>query len=68
MAVAPLGSDPDAAFARLADVSTRLIAAHPAAASISAGMSGDLAAAIRHGSTHVRVGSALLGPRSPVFG
>jgi uncharacterized pyridoxal phosphate-containing UPF0001 family protein len=31
-------------------------------------MSGDLEAAIRNGSTHVRVGTALLGRRPPVFG
>jgi pyridoxal phosphate enzyme (YggS family) len=68
MAVPPLGSDPDAAFARLAEVSQVMCAEHPGADAISAGMSDDLEAAIRHGSTHVRVGSALLGRRSPVFG
>jgi uncharacterized pyridoxal phosphate-containing UPF0001 family protein len=31
-------------------------------------MSGDLEAAIRHGATHVRIGTALLGHRSPTFG
>ncbi|MFN2563050.1 MAG: YggS family pyridoxal phosphate-dependent enzyme [Jatrophihabitans sp.] len=68
MAVPPLGADPDSAFARLADVSHALRAAHPKADAISAGMSEDLEAAVRHGSTHVRVGSALLGRRSPVVG
>ena len=29
-------------------------------------MSGDLEAAIQHGATHVRVGSAVLGPRPTV--
>jgi uncharacterized pyridoxal phosphate-containing UPF0001 family protein len=29
-------------------------------------MSGDLAAAIRHGATHVRLGTALLGGRTPM--
>jgi uncharacterized pyridoxal phosphate-containing UPF0001 family protein len=34
---------------------------------ISAGMSGDLEAAVRNGATHVRIGTALLGHRaSPV--
>jgi uncharacterized pyridoxal phosphate-containing UPF0001 family protein len=33
---------------------------------LSAGMSGDLEAAITHGATHVRVGSAVLGPRPAV--
>ena len=68
MAVAPLGADPDAAFADLNVASQRLRATHPTATAISAGMSEDLEAAVRHGSTHVRVGTALLGRRSPVFG
>jgi uncharacterized pyridoxal phosphate-containing UPF0001 family protein len=37
--------------------------AHPGATMISAGMSGDLEAAISAGATHVRVGTALLGGR-----
>jgi pyridoxal phosphate enzyme (YggS family) len=68
MAVAPMGADPDAAFAELAVTAARLRAHHPQASAISAGMSADLEAAVAHGSTHVRVGSALLGRRSPVFG
>lgn len=63
MAVAPLGEDPDAAFARLAGIRAAFLADHPAATELSAGMSGDLEAAIRHGATRVRVGSAVLGPR-----
>jgi PLP dependent protein len=68
MAVPPMGSDADVEFARLAELSARLREAHPRADRLSAGMSDDLEAAIRHGSTHVRVGTALLGRRSPVFG
>jgi pyridoxal phosphate enzyme (YggS family) len=68
MAVAPMDADPDSAFADLAAASERLRRSHPGAAAISAGMSGDLDAAIRHGATHVRVGTALLGRRSPGFG
>jgi PLP dependent protein len=68
MAVAPMGADPRAAFADLAMVSARLRSAHPEAVAISAGMSADLEDAITHGSTHVRVGSALLGRRSQIFG
>lgn len=64
MAVAPLGGDPDTAFAALAAVSQRLRADHPAADWISAGMSGDLEAAVRHGATHLRVGTAILGTRA----
>jgi uncharacterized pyridoxal phosphate-containing UPF0001 family protein len=36
---------------------------HPEAVELSAGMSGDLEQAIEHGSTCVRVGTALLGGR-----
>jgi pyridoxal phosphate enzyme (YggS family) len=63
MAVAPFGADADGAFARLAEVAARMRSEHPAAGAISAGMSGDLEAAVRHGATHVRVGAAILGPR-----
>jgi pyridoxal phosphate enzyme (YggS family) len=63
MAVAPLGADPDAAFGRLWEVASRIRADHADATWVSAGMSGDLEAAIRHGATHLRVGSAILGKR-----
>lgn len=65
MAVAPLGGDPDEAFGRLAALSERLREDHPSADWISAGMSGDLEAAVRHGATHLRVGTAILGTRPP---
>jgi len=68
MAVAPLSMSAERAFARLADASARLVAEHPQASGISAGMSGDFEKAIAAGSTHLRVGSALLGRRSPDFG
>lgn len=64
MAVAPLGWEPDRAFARLAEVVARFRVEHPEATVLSAGMSGDLEIAIEYGATHVRVGSALLGMRS----
>jgi PLP dependent protein len=63
MSVAPLGVDPDAAFARLADLAAEVRSAHPGAGWISAGMSADLEAAVRHGATHLRVGTAILGSR-----
>jgi PLP dependent protein len=66
MAVAPLGEDPAAAFARLSDVRRDFLAEHPAADWLSAGMSGDLEAAIEAGATHVRVGTAVLGSRPSV--
>lgn len=66
MGVAPLGGDPRPAFDRLVEVSARLRAEYPAASAISAGMSGDLETAVGSGSTHVRIGTALLGGRRPI--
>jgi len=63
MAVAPQGEAPESAFGRLAAIRRDFLVAHPDATVLSAGMSGDLEAAIRVGATHVRVGSAILGPR-----
>jgi pyridoxal phosphate enzyme (YggS family) len=63
MAVAPLAMPPVQAFAALNEAVTRLRDDHPTATVISAGMSGDLEDAIAHGSTCVRVGTALLGGR-----
>jgi pyridoxal phosphate enzyme (YggS family) len=67
MAIAPLEGDPDQAFDHLAEVAERLRKNHPAAGIVSAGMSDDLEAALRHGATHVRIGTALLGRRAPQF-
>jgi PLP dependent protein len=66
MGVAPFEGDPDEAFARLADVASAVRAQVPQATWISAGMSGDLEHAVRHGATHLRIGSAVLGPRPVV--
>ncbi|MGY4709015.1 YggS family pyridoxal phosphate-dependent enzyme [Mycolicibacterium sp. CBM1] len=63
MAVPPLGVDADTAFAALAAEHRRVQRAHPGATELSAGMSGDLEAAVRHGSTCVRVGTAVMGQR-----
>jgi pyridoxal phosphate enzyme (YggS family) len=68
MAVAPLGLDPAVAFARLAEVAAALRVQHPGATTVSAGMSGDLEAAVAAGATHVRVGTAILGPRAVTLG
>jgi len=63
MAIPPVGADPDTAFAALACEHRRILQAHPAATELSAGMTDDLEAAVRHGSTCVRVGTALMGQR-----
>ncbi len=64
MAVAPIGVDPALAFGDLERLAARLLAVHPSADAISAGMSADLEAAISAGATLVRVGTALLGHRT----
>jgi pyridoxal phosphate enzyme (YggS family) len=66
MAVAPLGEDPLPAFERLAEVFQMVRTDYPQASILSAGMSGDLEAAVRCGATHVRVGTALLGGRRTI--
>lgn len=66
MAVAPLGVDPYRAFAVLPSLRDRLLTLDPRAGLVSAGMSGDLEAAIACGATHLRVGSAVLGARPPL--
>jgi pyridoxal phosphate enzyme (YggS family) len=63
MAVAPQGMDPDRAFSAVAQAANRVRTRFPQATTLSAGMSGDLESAIRHGSDVVRVGTALVGAR-----
>jgi uncharacterized pyridoxal phosphate-containing UPF0001 family protein len=63
MGVAPLDEAPASAFARLAGYSDRVRAVVPAATWISAGMTGDFVEAIAAGATHLRIGSAITGPR-----
>ena len=65
MSVPPLGLDPNQAFAQLAVIHSEFMKLFPGAKSLSAGMSGDYESAISHGATHVRVGSSILGSRSP---
>jgi PLP dependent protein len=65
MAVAPLSMAPADAFGRLLTSADAVRAVRPAATVISAGMSGDLEAAVGAGATHLRIGTALLGDRGP---
>ena len=65
MAIAPLGQRPAEAFARLLGSAEAVRAVQPSATVISAGMSGDLEAAVEAGATHLRIGTALLGDRGP---
>jgi PLP dependent protein len=69
MTIAPLADDPTVArrtFAALREIRDRLATRyHQPLRELSMGMSGDLEAAVAEGSTVVRVGSALFGPRDP---
>ena len=63
MAIPPLDGDAEQAFARLSEEHQRVQRHYSQRLELSAGMSGDLEAAVEHGSTCVRVGTALLGSR-----
>jgi pyridoxal phosphate enzyme (YggS family) len=63
MAVAPLGENARAAFARVRAASESLQRLAPDATALSMGMSADYADAILEGATHLRIGSAITGIR-----
>jgi pyridoxal phosphate enzyme (YggS family) len=63
MAVAPLDVPPARAFAALPSLSAAVRDVVPDASWISAGMTADFAEAIAAGATHLRIGSAITGPR-----
>jgi PLP dependent protein len=63
MAIPPLDADPAESFARLESELDRVQGFYQQRLGLSAGMSGDLETAVEHGSTCVRVGTALLGGR-----
>jgi pyridoxal phosphate enzyme (YggS family) len=63
MAIPPLNADTDESFLRLESERNRVQAFYQQRLGISAGMSSDLETAVKHGSTCVRVGTALLGQR-----
>jgi pyridoxal phosphate enzyme (YggS family) len=65
MAIAPLSMEPADAFARLLASAAAVRGIRPGATVVSAGMSGDLEAAVEAGATHLRIGTALLGDRGP---
>lgn len=63
MGVAPLDESPASAFARLRGIADSVRGVEPEATWISAGMTGDFVEAISAGATHLRIGSAITGPR-----
>jgi uncharacterized pyridoxal phosphate-containing UPF0001 family protein len=67
MTVAPLGGDARAAFREVHGLKLKLSEALPRVdfGVLSMGMSDDYVLAIEEGSTEVRIGTALFGPRQP---
>lgn len=69
MTMPPFFDDPDRArpyFARLRELRRKLIASRvftPEMTELSMGMTGDFEVAVEEGATHVRIGTALFGPR-----
>ena len=63
MGVAPLDEPPASAFARLRACADEVRALDPDARWMSAGMTADFAEAIAAGATHLRIGTAITGPR-----
>ena len=71
MCIPPAGEDPAPAFARMAALAAAGRAEGLPLDELSMGMSEDLEAAVAHGATIVRVGTAIFGaraPRAPVAG
>lgn len=63
MVIPPVAGEAAAHLTRAAQIAEHFRSVHPEAVELSAGMSGDLEEAIAHGSTCVRVGTAILGFR-----
>ncbi len=63
MAVAGLDEDPESEFEKVLRASSMLRRLAPSATQLSIGMSEDFEVAIAMGATHIRVGSAITGPR-----
>lgn len=63
MAVAGLDEDPESEFEKVLRASSALRQLAPTATQLSIGMSEDFEVAIAMGATHIRVGSAITGPR-----
>ena len=60
MAIGPADGDVDAAFSVARETFERV-----GGSTLSLGMSGDWESAVRHGSTMIRLGTAIFGPRAP---
>lgn len=66
MAVGPVNQEAEPAFARLQKIQASFLTQFKDAFFLSAGMSGDYELAIAYGATHLRIGSSILGIRTPI--
>jgi len=64
MGVASLDNEPERDFALIQEASAKLQTLSSGARFISAGMSNDFELALQFGATHLRIGTAITGPRS----
>lgn len=64
MCVPPVAAEVEESFAKIQMEHLRFLRGYPQAIYLSAGMSSDFESAIKHGATHIRVGSEILGSRS----
>lgn len=63
MTIPPLDADPAPVFERLRALRAQLAATFPGIVELSMGMSADMEAAVAHGATIVRIGTAIFGAR-----
>jgi PLP dependent protein len=63
MTIPPVDADPAAMFERLRALRAHHLSTFPELIELSMGMSADIEAAVAHGATIVRVGTAIFGPR-----
>jgi pyridoxal phosphate enzyme (YggS family) len=63
MCVPPVAADIEESFAKIQSEHHAFLRNYPQATNLSAGMSSDFECAIKHGATHLRIGSEILGSR-----
>jgi pyridoxal phosphate enzyme (YggS family) len=63
MCVPPVSMDPVRAYSEIASTHSRFLTEFPDSSGLSAGMSNDYLLALKHGATHIRIGSKILGAR-----
>ena len=68
MTMAPYSEDPEEARPHFQSLRSLHAEIDPALPSLSMGMSGDFEVAVEEGATHIRIGTAIVGERSPTRG